>query len=537
MQARSWARNAALAVVGLCLMSGGAAAVADQGALATLNFLDTTGPFGSLVQGTDGNFYGSVANQGALGLIFQLTPQGALTALYGFVGPANGQFPSAVTEGRDGNFYGTTSSYGANNSGTIFSVTPAGVFTTLYAFAALPAACNDSALNQALVVGNDGNFYGTTTTGGANCLGTFYKFTPGGVQTTLYVFDGVNGANPTAPLVLASDGNFYGTTTAGGINGVGTVFKITAAGAVTTLASLAGPPSVYPGPSALVEGPDGNFYGTTPFGGAANSGTVFSVTPAGALTVLYEFSGSADGYKPNGLVLGSDGNFYGTTVGGCQFLPCPTPPNLVGTIFSITPAGALTTLYTFGDADGQNPVTGLVQGTDGNFYGTTYNGGINNLGTFFKFSTGLASMADSVVAPPANPSYSVAADGTVTLNWTAAPGATGYNVYATSASAFAQTGSMGNAPYATAFGTSITLTGINADNMAFKVAWVNAAGQVSGLSIRAVSASSASPGSSSMGGSGSGGGAMSPWALVLLFAVVLARARRTHTLIRASRRS
>jgi uncharacterized repeat protein (TIGR03803 family) len=283
MQARSWARNAALAVVGLCLMSGGAAAVADQGALATLNFLDTTGPFGSLVQGTDGNFYGSVANQGALGLIFQLTPQGALTTLYGFVGPANGQFPSAVTEGRDGNFYGTTSSYGANNSGTIFSVTPAGVFTTLYAFAALPAACNDSALNQALVVGNDGNFY--------------------------------------------------------------------------------------------------------------------------------------------------------------------------------------------------------------------------------------------------------------TLNWTAAPGATGYNVYATSASAFAQTGSMGNAPYATASGTSITLTGINADNMAFKVAWVNAAGQVSGLSIRAVSASSASPGSSSMGGSGSGGGAMSPWALVLLFAVVLARARRTHTLIRASRRS
>ncbi len=178
--------------------------------------------------------------------------------------------------------------------------------------------------------------------------------------------------------------SFYGTTFYGGANGYGTVFKISLSGALATLHSLDGTDGGQPNP--LLQGADGNFYGTTEHGGANLYGTVFKVTPSGALTTLYRFCsqrGCADGELPiTALVQATDRNFYGTTqLGGA---------NVYGTVFKITPGGTLTTLYNFCSRssckDGSFPYSGLVQSTDGNFYGTTYEGGAQGGGTAFKIT-------------------------------------------------------------------------------------------------------------------------------------------------------
>ena len=175
---------------------------------------------------------------------------------------------------------------------------------------------------------------------------------------------------PEAGLVQGSDGNFYGTTYVGGANGDGTVFKTTPSGTLTTLYSFAGSDGDTP-VAGLVQSRDGNFYGTTSAGGVNDGGTVFKITPSGTLTTLYSFAGNgSDGANPFAeLVQGSDGNFYGTTLSGGE--------NNDGTVFKITPSGTLTTLYSFAGSDGDQAYAGLVQGSDGNFYGTTYAGGAN----------------------------------------------------------------------------------------------------------------------------------------------------------------
>jgi len=188
-----------------------------------------------------------------------------------------------------------------------------------------------------------------------------------------------DGAWPYAGLVQASDGNFYGTTTGGGANGAGTVFKVTPAGRLTTLYNFCyqGYPCSDGGDpyAGLIQATDGNFYGTTLGGGASGDGTVFKITPSGTLTTLYNFGG-ADGAVPyGGLIQATDGNFYGTTSGGGA--------SGDGSVFKITPSGTLTTLHSFADSDGASP-DGLVQATDGNFYGTTYGGGAYGDGTVFR---------------------------------------------------------------------------------------------------------------------------------------------------------
>ena len=277
---------------------------------------------------------------------------------------------------------------------------PAQTLTTLHMFAGYP---NDGGVPDAGVVqASDGNFYGTTYTGGAsgNCqggCGSVFRITSGGTLTTLHSFDWYHGASPTAGLVQASDGNFYGTTYGGGANQYyGTVFKITPSGTLTLLYSFCGQANCADGALAyggLVQGADGNFYGTTLEGGAntgcslgsGSCGTVFKITPGGALTTLHSFcaqAGCADGGNPYaGLVQGSDGNFYGTTF--------ERGANGSGTVFKITPSGTLTTLYSFGSQqnDGAMPFASLVQGRDGDFYGTTSEaGGPHQSGTVFKIT-------------------------------------------------------------------------------------------------------------------------------------------------------
>ncbi|MGD0930407.1 MAG: choice-of-anchor tandem repeat GloVer-containing protein [Candidatus Korobacteraceae bacterium] len=258
---------------------------------------------------------------------------------------------------------------------------PAQVLTTLAAFAGSDGANPKSTLIQ----GIDGNLYGTTSDGGASNNGTVFRVSPGGMLTTLHNFAGhpADGANPAAGVVQGSDGNFYGTTPAGGANNFGTVFKITPTGTLTVLHSFNTTDGASP-VSVLVQSSDGSFYGTTESGGEGG-GTIFKITPSGTLATVYNFcsqSNCTDGYLPfGGVVQASDGNFYGTTNQGGA--------HSGGTVFKVTPSGVLTTLYSFcsqtGCSDGQAPFGVLVQAIDGNFYGTTGEGG-NGVGTVFKIT-------------------------------------------------------------------------------------------------------------------------------------------------------
>jgi uncharacterized repeat protein (TIGR03803 family) len=340
----------------------------------------------ALVQGTDGNFYGTTALGGDnhKGTVFKIDATGNLTTLHSFSGfPNDGATPIAgLVQGSDGNFYGTTALGGMFYQGTLFRITPAGAVTIVHSFSGLLG--DGSVPMGGLVQTTDGSLFGTTALGGTHSMGAVFR-TALGIVVTLHSFSGspVEGANPTAKLVRGSDGNFYGTTVRGGAQNRGTAFKISALGSFTMLHSFNGAPSEGANPVAgLVQGSDGNFYGTTGLGGGHYLGTAFNMTPAGGLTTLHSFTGSSgEGASPlAGLVQASDGNFYGTTaLGGAHFL---------GTLFKITPAGNLTTLHSLSGSPGEgaSPVSALLQGNDGNFYGTTALGGAHYWGTVFKFS-------------------------------------------------------------------------------------------------------------------------------------------------------
>lgn len=306
-----------------------------------------------------------------------------LKTVVNFDGAVHGANPHApLVLGTDGNFYGTTYSGGSGNCsggcGSIFKVTPGGTITTLHNFGNTDGARPYAGLIQA----TDGNFYGTTTLGGTLGGGTVFKITPSGALTPIYSFGGSGGTIPYGGLVQGTDGNLYGTTYQGGLNGHGTVFKITLSGSLTTIYNFAGTDggSVYAG---LALGSDGNFYGTTYLGGTNNMGTVFQITPTGSLTTLYNFAGT-DGNQPYAALLqGSDGNFYGTTFLGGAFGN--------GTVFQITPAGALTTLHSFCSphdcTDGSNPYASLTQASDGSFYGVTSTAGRFANGSVFDVTS------------------------------------------------------------------------------------------------------------------------------------------------------
>jgi uncharacterized repeat protein (TIGR03803 family) len=246
-----------------------------------------------------------------------------------------------------------------------------------------------------LIQAADGDIYGTTSIGGAAQQGTIFKITPGGTLSTVYNFNPQNGLDSYSGLLQATDGNFYGETQPKSPYFVSSVFKITPTGKWTTLYVF--PLDTYP-EGGLIQAADGNFYGTTELGGAYNYGTIFKITPLGSLTTLYNFCPDhptcPDGISPlAGLVQAMDGNFYGTTAwGGAQSS---------GTIFKITPGGTLTTLHNFNSTDGANPFAPLLQGTNGEFYGTTIYGGDlacyfgAGCGTVFSLATGLGPFVET----------------------------------------------------------------------------------------------------------------------------------------------
>jgi len=352
----------------------------------------------SLVQGRDGNLWGTTEAGGIpeSGTVFKMTPQGKLTTLHSFhplVSSTDGQFPqSGMVLSTNGNFYGTTQKGGLNfgtasHDGTVFTITQGGAFKTIFAFPNdfnNPPTTDGSQPVATLVEGTDGNLYGTTTTGGHNTCGTVFVITAGGSLKPLFSFPQVPFCdNPYGTLIQGKDGNFYGTTRGGGAHSHGTVFRITPTGGFSTLYSFQGSSTTGPfdgaSPNAgLIQGSDGNFYGTTEAGGTDNAGTVFKVTTGGKETVLHSFGGAAfTGFFLDApLIQATDGNLYGTTARGGN----TSCFNGCGTIFRISTAGGLALVHEFTGADGAAPTGGLVQFTDGSFYGVTAAGGNQHAG-------------------------------------------------------------------------------------------------------------------------------------------------------------
>jgi uncharacterized repeat protein (TIGR03803 family) len=312
-----------------------------------------------------------------------------LTTLVDFNG-ANGSSPSGefpLVQGTDGNLYGITyyGGTGANcfngseGCGTFFKMSPSGELTTLYNFCSL-SKCSDGAGPESLIQASDGNFYGVTFLGGCdpdNECGTIFEVTPSGTLTTLYDFcqlsECADGQEPTA-LVQATNGNFYGTTWYGGTHRLGSVFELTSTGKLTTLHNYCAKTGCPDGstPSSLIQASNGNFYGST------GDHTIFEMTPAGKLTTVFTFKHGAS----NALIQTANGDFYGTTdTGGSGDR---------GIVFGMTPAGKLKTLHSFCPANcatGDSPLSGLTQGSDGNFYGTTYlAGNTSNAGSVYEIT-------------------------------------------------------------------------------------------------------------------------------------------------------
>jgi uncharacterized repeat protein (TIGR03803 family) len=342
---------------------------------------------GIIAQGRDGNLYSTSpsVNSSANGTMFCITPQGVLTVPYYFLDGNLAE--SGVTLGTDGNFYATTIQ-SVNDYGEIYRLTSSGTATVLHAFT---DGADGGGPKGPPIQGLDGNYYGTTDSGGADGDGTIYKLTPAGVLTTIYSFtDFANGTYPWAPLVQGSDGNFYGSTFEGGTSGGGVFYKVTTSGKYTALYNFSGLGGTI-GP--LVQYSNGDFYGTTSQGGSGSLGTVFKITPGGKITILHDFTGSPDGAVPQaGLVLATDGNFYGVTSRGGASSNCQGG---CGTIFKITPSGTLQVLYSFDLTTGYMPNVTLVQHTNGILYGDTTLGGTSSqctqgCGVFFSMDIGLA---------------------------------------------------------------------------------------------------------------------------------------------------
>jgi len=350
-------------------------------------FPGTPGPLNpnieAIAQGRDGNLYLTAAggDGGAVdctttycGTAFKMTTSGAVTDVFDFT---NGGCPASfcgtaayggLTLGADGNFYGATYNGGTtSNNGTVFKLTPTGVATALHNFT---GAGDGSHPYGSPIQAANGIFYGTTTSATV-ADSTAYSVTSAGVFTTIHTFTGADGQNVYAPLVQGTDGNFYGDSAAGGTSNDGVIFKMTPGGTVTVLHNFAGTDGSN-GSFPLIQASDGNFYGSTYSGGTFGAGVIFKITSGGVYTVLHNINGTTEGNGPWGaLVQATNGKLYGITSN--------MEIGLYGTIFSITTSGTFTTLYSFTDgADGGDPLSPLIQHTDGLLYGTTNVGGDTN---------------------------------------------------------------------------------------------------------------------------------------------------------------
>jgi len=343
----------------------------------------------------NGELYGTASAGGVklLGTLFRVSTSGKFTTLYAFCQtqycPDGARPGSFLARGPLG-VYGVTTGGGVADGGLIFKYSDRGGYSAVYKFCS-EAGCADGAQPVSVLFDSKGNLIGTAAAGGSHRGGTAFMIDTAGKFHVLYNFCSVagctDGASPGA-LVLGRDGNFYGTTIAGGANHSGTVFRMTPAGAVTVVYAFCNAAKCVDGElpnPVLVQGRNGDFYGTTQQRGAHASGTIFEVSPAGVQHTLYSFCAKADcgdGATPtDGLVLAKDGSFYGIASGGGGFYN--------GVIYHLTPAGDYSIVYNFcalhGCFDGTAPGTSPIFGSDGFLYGATTAGGDrDSVGTIYR---------------------------------------------------------------------------------------------------------------------------------------------------------
>lgn len=346
---------------------------------------DAAKPYGTLIQASDGNFYGLTQIGGADndGAVVKITSSGTETVLYSFGSQAgDGINPKgSLIQASDGNFYGMTAAGGANSAGTVFEVTPSGTETVLHSFGGTVGGVADGATPYGdLLQASDGNLYGMTSAGGANGTGVVFEINfSTHAYSLLYSFGAQthDGANPYGSLIEVN-GTFYGMTAGGGANSLGTVFAFnpttnteTPLYAFGTTATDGANPY-----GSLLAGSNGNLYGLTSSGGTYNEGVIFEFNLAtDTETVLHAFGTSGDGAAPYGtLIQASNGNFYGMTeLGGATGQ---------GTVFELTSGGTESVLHSFGGSgDGAQPYGSLLEASNGTLYGLTVLGGTNSLGT------------------------------------------------------------------------------------------------------------------------------------------------------------
>jgi uncharacterized repeat protein (TIGR03803 family) len=407
--------------------------------LHSFNGSDGLAPEARPIQGMDGNFYGTAAfgglpdgcaDQFGCGVIFKIDTTGQYTVLHR-MSPLEGGFLRGLVQTPDGMLYGIASRFGSgppagcgftNGCGTLFRIDTAGNFTLLHNF-----GTTDSPYpTGGLLLGRDGFFYGTT-------YSSIYRADTAGNVTTLHNFDffhegmGLNG-----PLVEDELGNFYGTASEGGIysgcpeqqDTCGTVFKMNPAGNVTVLHFFGAGTGEFNPAGELIRGTDGFLYGTTHNGNfLAFGGVAFKIDTDGNYIRLHTFNTA--GYGPEGmrsaagLLLASNGTFYGTN--SLDGLPVNSS-NVKGTVFRMNAKGAVKVLRTFTGPDGATPYAGLLQGKDGNLYGTTVGGGANNKGTIFRLNPRAQPIIASFTFSPNPVPPGGSTTGTVTLSKAAPTG-------------------------------------------------------------------------------------------------------------------
>jgi uncharacterized repeat protein (TIGR03803 family) len=362
---------------------------------------DPIAPVGNMVQGEDGALYSTSATGGEnnKGTVFKVTSQGHVQVLYSFCSQTNcadGSDPVGLTIRPDGHFIGATGAGGPDGNGTIFDITQTGTLTTLYDFT---GGADGGGPGGPPIIGADSSFYGTANSGGASSCGTIYRITNsgaglGGFQV-IHQFDKPHGCNPIATLTLGSDGEFYGTTFGGGTSSLGTAFSVTRNGAYKVLFNFDGGIDGDSPVASLIEGSDGNFYGTASGAVTMFGDVIFKLTPGGDVTNLHQMSNEDGTYLWAGLVQATDGNFYGAaeiggdgTNGSCD--------GGCGTLFQLTPATNYTVLHNFDFTDGDQVLTTPFQHTSGLLYGETSEGGITlgscggaGCGVFYSWNNSL----------------------------------------------------------------------------------------------------------------------------------------------------